>query len=273
MARGIKLPVSAPVTKEIERLAIEKNARETHNKKNEKVMSEYVFEKKTSLNGYEVIDEVGNLISESYKARLGERDIWLRGGRIVFDVSYVVACDNEGAMAFYRSWTETRTETYVIADYDIEEYKKEREEFFDKKRKALRLYKWGAAEEGIFDRWLLRMRAAAGDFKCLHDALVERSKSEILTSTRVEEIERAEEHFKEYDIPYTAWSQPSFSRTLHRETEEYECYSFDSETAVLNDIMGKWGASSKNLEDGKFTTEKAYILLPSLIFKFKKTPL
>lgn len=252
--REIKLPTTSPVTKEIKRLAIEKNARETHNKKNEKVMSEYIFEKKIYLNGYEVIGEDGNSIDEAYKSRLGERNIWLRGGRIVFDVSYTVTCDNEGRMASYRSWTETRTKTYVIADYDVEKYKKEREEFFDKKRKALPVYSWGASEQKSFDDWLEKKRVEAREFKVLYDALVERSKSEILTSKRVEEIERAEEYFKEYDIPYTKWSQPTVFRTLHRETEEYECYSLDSETAILDEIMGEWGVYSDDLsEDGKLT--------------------
>ncbi len=251
MARKIGLPTTGPRSIIEEKKYIEEIAKKKLAEENRILRASWVFSKKVEISTFEkVANENGELLSNLQKKHLGEKEIFEDKGDFIFKDIYQVVCDNEGKMARYRTWVETVIKVYKVLDEDFKkEFLKERQDFFQKKEASLRSYEWSKSNQLQLERWIMQEKARCNDFKHLYDVLVEKSKTESLTSTRVREIKIAEEHFEEFGIPYTPWVQPELSKTFFRETYKGECFSEEDEDEILDKILGEWALSSADLDE------------------------
>jgi len=239
--------LSSMNTIEEQRKIIERNAKDDLEERNNEIINSWEpLKREVDVSIFKkIVNEHGKVLSDERKKLLGKRDVFIHNDKLVFwIISY-----------WCREGLTHDTCGEEIHKYEItdEEYKKslmeEQEKIFDKKKEKLPRYSWSESEQSKLDAWIEEQRRILLKIKSWYDFLVEESKNKILNLSRITEIEKMEKYFKEFEIPYTPWSQPKLSKVFFRETEKGECYSEDDEDEILDQILGEWGLSSMDLDD------------------------
>jgi len=239
--------LSSMNTIEEQRKIIERNAKDNLEERNNEIINSWEpLKREVDVSIFEkIVDEKGKILSNEEKKLLGKRDVFIHNDKLVFWIEYEWSREGLTHDVFVKD-----IHRYEIAD---EEYKKslmeEQEKIFDKKKEKLPRYSWSETEQLKLNTWIEEQKKTLLKIKSWYDFLVEESKNKVLNLSRITEIEKMEKYFKEFEIPYTPWSQPKLSKIFFRETKKGECYSEDDEDEILDQILDEWGLSSMDLDD------------------------